>query len=237
MPRNLQIPYPKQIFAFGPDISLGEKVAEHLETKLSGFEIQNFSDGERIPYQTETVRDRDLYLILTSLNILNQPEMDKWMIDYLRFIYALKAGQPHRITVVIPKLPHQRQDVENRELRQPKMSDLFPKLAITAGADKFIVCRLHNPASTYGGMENLSTTHLFINEIKKEIEKGRKIAIGAGDMGGSKYARKVAEKLGNLPVIICDKDRDPKTGKTKTVNLFTQGDISEEINSIFLLMI
>lgn len=235
MPRNLQIPYPKQIFVFGPDTSLGEKVAKHLETDCSNFEIRNFPDGERIPHQMETVRDRDVYLILTSLNHLNQPQMDKWMIDYLRFIYSLRAGQPHRITVVIPKLPHQRQDVENRELRQPKMSDLFPKLALSAGASKFIVCRLHNPASSYGDMENISTTHLFINKIKSEIKMGRKVAIGAGDMGGSKYARKVAEQLGGLPVIICDKDRDIRTGKTKTTNVFTHGDLSDNINTLIFI--
>lgn len=226
---NLNLPYPVQIFVFGNNQSLGVEIASLLKVESSTFEINYFSDGERIPHQMETVRGRDVYIIFTSLNSEN---MDVWALDYLRFVWAIKSGQPHKITVILPKLIHQRQDEENRELRQPKMSDLFPQLLKTAGMDYMVVCRLHNPASctTNPPMENLHTSLVLINEIKSNFDLS-KVVIGAADMGGSKYARKIAEQLA-VPLVIVDKNRDPRTGEITAMNVFTQGEISKEIDTV-----
>ena len=125
---NLNIPYPKKVFVFGRDTSLGEKIAKLLEVIPTDHDTVCFPDGERLSHQTKTVRDNDVYIIFTSLN---GNETDRWFVDYLRFVRSIKHGQPHKITVVMPKLIQQRQDVENRHLRQPKMSDFFPDLLKT----------------------------------------------------------------------------------------------------------
>lgn len=226
---NLNLPYPVQVFVFGEDTSLGTEIASLLRVIPASFEIKSFANGERIPHQIETVRGRDVYIIVTSLC---GPNMDRWMIDYLRFVWSIKNGQPHKITVVMPKLPHQRQDEENRELREPKMSDLFPKLLQTAGMDCMVVCKLHNPASctTDPPMENLHTTWIIMEGIKSKFNLDE-IVIATADMGGSKYARKIAERL-SVPLVIVDKSRDTRTGKTSTMNVFSQGEISEKINTV-----
>lgn len=231
--KNLNLPYPIQVFVFGYDKNLGEEIASLLKVTPANYDINSFSNKERIPHQIETVRGRDVYIIVTSLN---GEETDKWAIDYLRFVWAVKNGQPHKITVILPKLPHQRQDVENRELRQPKMSDLFPKLLKTAGMDCMVVCKLHNPASctTDPPMENLHTTRIIIEKIKSTKFDLSKIVIASADMGGAKYARKIAEEL-LVPLIIVDKDRDPKTKETKAINVFSQGEISENINTVIFV--
>jgi len=227
--KNLDIPYPKQIFVFGRDTNLGEKIASLLEVTPSDHNTVCFPDGERIPHQTKTVRDNDVYIIFTSLN---GEETDKWFVDYLRFVRSVKRGQPHKITVVMPKLVQQRQDVENRHLRQPKMSDFFPELLKTVGADRLVVCKLHNPASCTANppMENLDTTKLIIDEIKAKFINPANVVIASGDMGGSKYARKIAEEL-RVPLIITDKDRDPRTGKTRAMKVYIQGEVSEKIDT------
>jgi ribose-phosphate pyrophosphokinase len=229
---NLNLPYPIQIFVFGQDQKLGLEVASMLQVEPAGYEIKCFSDGERIPHQTETVRGRDVYIIVSSFI---GDEMDKWILDCLRFVWSVKNGQPQKITVVLPKLLHQRQDVENRELRQPKMSDLFPKLLKTAGMDYMVVCKLHNPASctTDPPMENLDTTRIIIEEIRENYDLS-KIVIASADMGGSKYARKIAEEL-LVSLLIVDKDRNPRTGETRAMNVYSQGEISPKVDTVIFV--
>ena len=230
---NLKHPYPKQLFVFGEDTNLGEEVAKKLEISLSKFHIKTFSNGEKIPHQEETVRGRDVYIIFTSFNFEN---IDASFSVYLSFVRSIKNGQPHRITVIMPKLIWQRQDVENRELREPKLSDFYPELLKTAGMDCMVVLRLHNAAScsTNPPMENLDTTKLIVNHIFSEFSDLSHIAIGAADMGGSKYSRKIAESL-KVPLIIVDKDRDVKTGTTRAINIYTEGEIAEKIDTIIFV--
>ena len=231
--KNLKIPYPKQIFVFGQDTNLGEQIAELLKVSPSSHNTVCFPGGERLPHQTETVRDNDVYIIFTSLN---GDETDKWFVDYLRFVRSIRYGQPHKITVILPKLTQQRQDVENRHLRQPKMTDFFPDLLKTAGADRLVVCKLHNPASctTNPPMENIDTTKLLINEIRLNFPNLSNMVIATGDMSSSKYGRKVAEEL-RVPLIIVDKDRDPRTGKTRAMKVYSQGEISENIDTVIFI--
>ncbi|MFA6273902.1 MAG: ribose-phosphate diphosphokinase [Candidatus Paceibacterota bacterium] len=228
---NPNNPYPKSLFVFGNDKSLGEEVAKFLEIKPSGYEIKNFPDGERVPYQTETVRGRDVFIIFTSQN---GSEIDRWLIDYLRFIQAIKRGHPYRITVILPKLVHQRGDYSYG--REPKMSDFYPNLLKTLGVDYMIVCKLHNSASqtSQPPMDNLDTTFLIIEKIRESFPDLSKVVIGAGDLGGSKYGRKIANTLGT-PLIIVDKDRNKISGETKAMKVYSYGDISEKIDTVIFV--
>jgi len=230
---NLKHPYPKQLFVFGEDTSLGEEIAKKLEIFPAKFNLKIFPNGEKIPHQEETVRGRDVYIIFTSLNFEN---IDASFPNYLCFVRSIKNGQPHRITVIMPKLIWQRQDVENRELREPKLSNFYPELLQTAGMDIMVVLKLHNPAScsTNPPMENFDTTKLIIDHIASSFQDLSHLAIGAADMGGSKYSRKIAEAIG-VPLIIVDKDRDTKTGKLRAMNIYTEGEIAEKIDTILFV--
>ncbi len=230
---NIKHPYPKQIFVFGSDTSLGEKIAKLLKQPPAAHATKLFPDGERMPHQLETVRGRDVFVIFTSQCGGN---IDYWLIDYLRFVRSIKARGPHKITVVMPKLPHQRQDVENLEEREPPMVSFFPDLLKAAGAEHVVVCKLHNPASRTENppMENADTTGLLIQEIKKRFKDLSRVAIATGDLGGAKYCRKIANKLGT-PIIIVDKDRDLKNGATTVMKVYTYGAISEKITDVIFV--
>lgn len=227
---NSNNPYPMKVFVFGSDAKLGNEIIKLLEQTPAGHETKYFPDGERIPHQTETVRGCDVFIIFNGLNGL---EIDRWLIDYLRFVRAVKRGHPYRITVILPKKPHQRADVANQKKREPKMSDFYPDLLKTAGADYIIVCRLHNPASCTSDppMDNVDTTFLINRRIREMFPDLSSLAIAAGDMGGSKYAREVANKLG-VPLIIVDKNRDKNSGETKVMKIYTEGDISQKIKIV-----
>lgn len=233
MEKNIKHPYPKQIFILGNDEALGKKIAEYLQMEESPLTIRKFPDGEKIPHQKKTVRGRDVFIILTSQN---GEETDRWLMDYLRFIWSVKAGDPYKITVVIPKLPHQRQDVEDQDERMPAMTNFFPELALAAGANHMVVCKLHNPASKTKNppMSNIDTTKLLIEDIEVKYPDRSKIVIATGDMGGSKYGRKIADALG-VPLIITEKNRNPISGATKVMKVYTDGVISETIDTVIFV--
>jgi len=227
-------PYPIKIFIVGNNDELGNKITAHLNTSPAGHAVVFFSDGERILHQTETVRGVDVVSIFTSQN---GPQIDRWLMDYLRFVRAIKYGIPHRITVVIPKFPHQRADVQNYELRQPKLSDFYANLLKESGADYIITCKLHNPASCTSDppMDNVDTTFLIVDKIIEKFPDLSKIIIAATDLSGGKYfSRKVADKL-MVPLIITDKERDKVTGKTKSIKVYSYGEISEERTKIVFI--
>lgn len=229
--KNINHPFPLQIFVFGNEKKLGLKIAKKLKINGSQFTVRFFPDGETLPHQCETVRGRDVFIIFTSQN---GKDTNSNLYMFQQFVWSVKAGDPYKITVIIPKLPHQRQDVENRELRQTTMSNFFPTMLHAAGADHIVVCRLHNPASRTKTppMENVDTTKLIIEHIRSKYPNVDTLAIGAGDMGGSKYARKVAEEM-QAPLIITDKDRNPRTGETKMMKVYVEGEVSNDITSIF----
>jgi ribose-phosphate pyrophosphokinase len=226
-------PYLLQIFVFGNNHELGNSIAELLKQKPAKHTTTHFPDGERLSYQKETVRDRDVFIVFTSQN---GDAMDANLIDYLRFVRAVKEGQPHKITIILPKLPHQRQDVENRKLRQPVLSNFFPELFKTAGADRIVVCRLHNPASktTDPPMENVQTDLLIVKEIKARYPDLSEIAIAAGDIGGAANARDIADQLGGLPTIIVEKNRNKSTNLSKPMTVFTD-DLPESVTTVIFI--
>jgi ribose-phosphate pyrophosphokinase len=227
-------PYPIKVFVFGNDVSLGGKIASHLLLDPAKFNIVNFSDGERVPHQTETVRGYDVFLILTSQN---GSEIDRWLIDYLRFVRAIKNGRPYRITVVLPKFPHQRADVQNYKLRQPKLSNFYADLLKSAGADYIITCKLHNPASCTDDppMDNVDTTFLIVDKIIEKFPDLSKIIVAATDLSGGKFfSRKVSDKL-KVPLIITDKERDPVTNKSQAIKVYAYGDISTDRTSVVFI--
>ncbi len=234
MEKNFGNPYPIKVFVFGNDTTLGSKIANYLQTESGKFSIVSFSDCERMPHQTETVRGLDVFLILTSQN---GPVIDKWLIDYLRFVRAIKSGHPHRITVVLPKFPHQRADVQNYKLRQPKLSNFYADLLKTAGADYIITCKLHNPASCTDDppMDNVDTTFLIVDKIIEKFPDFSKLIVAATDLSGGKYfSRKVSNKL-KVPLIITEKDRDPVTNESETIKVYSYGEISEERTNIVFI--
>ncbi|MES2930187.1 MAG: ribose-phosphate diphosphokinase [Patescibacteria group bacterium] len=226
-------PHPMQIFVFGSNKTLGNKIATLLGIKPASYVIKLFDDNERIPHQRETVREKDVYVIFTSQK---GKTMDKWKNDYLAFIKSIKWGEPHRVTVVLPLWYQQRADVENHELREPKMATHFAELLKAAGVDRIITCKLHNPASstTDPPMTNIGTSKMLVKYIKEGISDLSRIAIGTGDMSGAKYARKIAGLLG-VPIIITDKNRDQKSGETKPMNIFFDKKPSKKITTVVFI--
>ena len=58
-----------ELFAGNSNKPLAEAIAKELKTVLSGIEVGTFSDGEISVHLCETVRGKDVFLILSLIHI------------------------------------------------------------------------------------------------------------------------------------------------------------------------
>ncbi|MFA6257487.1 MAG: ribose-phosphate diphosphokinase [Candidatus Paceibacterota bacterium] len=209
-------PYPLKLFgnASGTHQDLALKVAKLLKTKLDPFFYKIFSNGEFLVHHTESVRDRDVYII--SQPRFGEKEKLSYDLDECEsLILALKQGEPFRVTVVMPCLPYARQD-ESSNHREPVLSQKIPMRFQMAGAHRIVVLKLHNPSSYNAHaltipMVDVNTDSLILNHIRSKKFDLKKFKIVAPDLGAAPSCRRLAQQLG-IPgnIVIINKFRDPK---------------------------
>ncbi|MES2023321.1 MAG: ribose-phosphate diphosphokinase [Patescibacteria group bacterium] len=209
-------PYPLKIYASPYDgtHSLAQKVAKLLKTEISPCTMKIFSDGEFVLHHNESVRDRDVYVIFQP-RLGSKEKLASDLDECQSLVFALKQGEPSRITVVAPYLPYSRQDKASNH-REPVLSQKVPMNLQLVGAHRIIVLRMHN-ASSYNAhpmtipIVNADTNELFIEHIKSKKFDLSKFKIVAPDLGAAPSCRKLAQQLG-IPgnIVIINKVRDPK---------------------------
>jgi ribose-phosphate pyrophosphokinase len=216
-------PYPLKLFGSpsGQNQSLAISVAKLLKTKLSPSIYKEFKNGEFIVHHAESVRDRDVYIIM-------QPRFgDKLALAYdidecESLVYALRQGEPARITVVMPCLPYSRQDRPSNH-REPVLVQKVPMGLQIAGAHRLVVLHLHNPSSYNAHpltipMVDVNVSDLLIKHIEAKKFNLAKFKIVAPDLGAAPACRKLAQALG-IPenIVIINKVRDPKRANQSEV--------------------
>ena len=88
-------------FKFG----IGKRIAEKLGLQLGKAEIQRFKDGEVYIEIEETVRGRDVFVVQSTSEPVNENLM-----ELLIFVDALKRASAKTINVIIPYYGYARQD-------------------------------------------------------------------------------------------------------------------------------
>ena len=205
-----------KLFAGNSNKPLAEAIAKALNMELSDIEVGRFSDGEINVHLGETVRGRDVFLIQST----GQPVNENLM-DLLVMIDAAKRASAGRITAVIPYFGYARQDRKARP-RDPITAKLVADLIHTAGADRILTMDLH--ALQIQGFFNMPVDHLvggpllyryFTDKVNDDF------VVVSPDVGSVARARNVAAKLGCSMAII-DKRR-PKANQLEVMNII--GDI------------
>lgn len=209
-------PYPLKLYGSpsGNNQQLAEKVAKLLKTNLAPCSYKSFKNGEFLVHHTESVRDRDVYMIFQPR--FGGKEILSYDLDECEsLVYALRQGEPTRVTVVMPCLPYARQDKPSNH-REPVLSQKVPMRLQMAGAHRVVVLRLHNPSSYNAHpltipMVDVSTNELLIQHIRSKKFDLKKFKIVSPDLGAAPSCRKLAQQLG-IPgnIIIINKFRDPK---------------------------
>lgn len=205
-----------KIFAGNSNRPLAENIAKKLGTELGNVEVCTFSDGEISVHLGETVRGRDLFIVQSTCNPVNDNLM-----ELLIMIDAAKRASAGRITAVIPYFGYARQDRKARS-RDPITAKLVANLLMSAGADRILTMDLH--ADQIQGFFDIPVDNLLGGPILNRYFASYKDidVVVSPDVGSVKRSRKVAEKL-NVPLAIIDKRR-PKANVMEVMNII--GDVS-----------
>lgn len=209
-------PYPLKLYGSpsGTNQTLAIKVAKFLKNKLAPCTFKLFKDGSFLVHHNESVRDRDVYIILQPR--FGDKEVLSFDLDECEsLVYALRQGEPIRITVVMPCLPYARQDKPSNH-REPVLSQKVPMRLQMAGAHRLVVLHLHNPSSYNAHpltvpMVDVDTNELLIKHIRSKKFNLEQFKIVAPDLGAAPSCRKLAQHLG-IPenIVIINKFRDPQ---------------------------
>ena len=125
------------VFSGRANPQLAEEVAYQLGTNLVPTSAYDFANSEIYVRYEESVRGSDAFVIQSHTAPVN-----KWIMEHLLMVDALKRASAKRITVVMPYYGYARQDKKHRG-REPISARLMADLFKTAGADRLMSVDLH----------------------------------------------------------------------------------------------
>ena len=195
-----------------------QKVADHCFTDLVPAELNRFSDGEICVEVKENIRGKDVFLVNSTCNPVNESLM-----ELLIMIDTAKRSSARRITAVIPYFGYARQDRKSAS-RTPITAKLVADLLTQAGADRILTMDLH--AGQIQGffdipVDDLTSRVTFAKDIKRNINTEEPTVFVSPDAGGAVRARKFADMF-HGDIAIVDKRR-PRAGESEVMGLI--GDV------------
>ena len=205
--------------------NFAKDVSKYLGIELGQIKRMKFKNDNSFVQITETVRDKDVFLIQTT-----QPPVNERIMELLITIDAVKRASAKRITVVLPYYMYSRSDKKDQP-RIPVTAKLLAQLIEAAGANRVLTCDLHNKAiQAYFNIncDVLTAQRLLTNYFDlKNIED--KVVV-ATDAGSSKKAYKYAEHFG-CPIALVDKRRNGNDDKAMATSVI--GDIKGKNALVF----
>ncbi|MBB1255383.1 ribose-phosphate diphosphokinase [Streptomyces alkaliterrae] len=192
---------------------LAEEVAEELGVDLVPTKAIDFANGEIYVRFQESVRGADCFLIQSHTAPIN-----KWIMEQLIMIDALKRASARSISVVIPFYGYARQDKKHRG-REPISARLMADLLKAAGAHRVLSVDLHaDQVQGYfdGPVDHLFALPVLTDYIGKRVDRS-KLTVVSPDAGRVRVADRWADRLG-APLAIVHKRRDPDVANQVTVH-------------------
>ncbi|SHK21440.1 ribose-phosphate diphosphokinase [Paramaledivibacter caminithermalis] len=207
-----------KVFAGNSNKELALKICKELDLPLGDASVDSFSDGEIAVNIDESVRGADVYVIQST----SAPLVNRYLMELLILIDALKRASAARINAVIPYYGYARQD-RKAKARDPISAKLVANLLTTAGADRVVSMDLH--ASQIQGYFDIPVDHLLgvpiLAKYFKELHL-KDVAVVSPDLGSVTRARKFADII-DASLAIIDKRR-PKANVAEVMNLI--GDVN-----------
>ena len=139
------------LFALNSNPELAQKIADNLGVKLCDASVKHFSDGEIQININESVRGRDVFVIQSISDPVNENFM-----EVMIMIDALRRASAGTINVVIPYYGYARSDRKARS-REPITAKLLANFIQMAGADRVVAMDLH--AGQLQGFFNIPVDH------------------------------------------------------------------------------
>ncbi|HET6698552.1 MAG TPA: ribose-phosphate diphosphokinase [Nocardioidaceae bacterium] len=183
---------------------LAEEVADLVGTGLVPTSAYEFANSEIYVRYEESVRGCDAFVIQSHTAPIN-----KWIMEHLIMVDALKRASAKRITVVMPFYGYARQDKKHRG-REPISARLMADMFKTAGADRLICVDLHT--AQIQGFFDGPVDHLMALPILSDYVQDKygheQLAVVSPDAGRIKVAEQWSSRLGGAPLAFINKTRD-----------------------------
>ena len=184
---------------------LADEVAEHLGITVTPEDAYEFANGEIFVRYKESARGSDAFVIQSCGEGIN-----KWVMETLIMIDALKRASAKRISVVLPFYPYARQDKKHRG-REPISARLIADLLKTAGAHRLMCVDLHT--DQIQGFFDGPVDHLMAAPLLADYVLGQygsdDLTVVSPDSGRVRTAERWADRLGGTPLAFIHKTRDP----------------------------
>ena len=148
---------------------------------------------------------RDAFVIQSHTAPIN-----KWIMEQLIMVDALKRASAKRITVVMPFYGYARQDKKHRG-REPISARLVADLFKTAGADRLMTVDLHTAQIQGffdGPVDHLFALPLLADYVADEVRRRERSTVVSPDAGRVRVAERWTDRLGGAPLAIIHKRRD-----------------------------
>ncbi|MQG40317.1 MAG: ribose-phosphate pyrophosphokinase [SAR202 cluster bacterium] len=214
-----------KVFTGNGHPELAQSVCEYLDIPLGQAEVFKFANDNTFVQIRENIRQRDVFIIQPTCYPVNDNLM-----ELLIMIDAFKRASAGRITAVVPYYGYGRTDKKDQP-RVPITARLVADLLTAAGADRLLTVDLH--AGQIQGFFNIPVDELTTLPLMgqhfadKELQD---LVVVAVDIGISKKARDVAERLG-APLAIIEKRRTGNDDQNETMNVI--GDVKGKIALTF----
>jgi len=204
-----------KVFTGNANPALAQGICSELYMPLGNSSVSHFADGECSVSVYEPVRGKDVFIVQSTCNPVNDNLM-----ELLIMIDAMRRASAGRITAVIPYYGYARQDRKAKS-RDPISAKLVANLITAAGADRVLTMDLH--AAQIQGffdipVDNLMGGNLFVKHyLKKYGRTNEDVVVVSPDVGSVARARNFAMKLG-VGLAIVDKRRE-KANQSEVMNL------------------
>jgi len=192
-----------KIFGGTSTRELAASVCAHLDLPVGLGTVTRFPDGETMVKVDEDVRGRDVYVVLSTCEPVNDNLM-----ELLVFIDCLRRASAKRITAVIPYFGYARQDRKD-EGRVPITAKLVANLIVAAGIDRVLCMDLH--AAQIQGFFDIPVDHVSAAPVLADHflsirETLGDVVVVSPDVGNVKVANMFANIL-QCDLAIIDKRR------------------------------
>jgi ribose-phosphate pyrophosphokinase len=189
-----------KLYAIRSAQNLGEAIATHLKLPLNLTQAEKFSDGELFVKFNESVRGQIVLLI----GKIHTPYEN--FFELLMTIDAARRSSAKEVILVIPYLPHSRQERRDGQ-RTAISSRMVADMIQLMGADRLITLDLHTNAieGFYKiPVDPLSSLKLFINHIKRsQVDH---LCLCSPDFGGIKRIKQYKKNL-TADMVVINKER------------------------------
>ncbi|MET8860573.1 MULTISPECIES: ribose-phosphate diphosphokinase [unclassified Streptomyces] len=192
---------------------LAQEVAHKLGVGVVPTKAFDFANGEIYIRYQESARGADCFLMQSHTAPIN-----KWIMEQLIMIDALKRASARSITVIVPFYGYARQDKKHRG-REPISARLVADLMKTAGADRILTVDLHTDQIQGffdGPVDHLFALPILADYVGAKVDRS-KLTVVSPDAGRVRVADRWCDRL-DAPLAIVHKRRDKDVANQVTVH-------------------